>query len=244
MSRNSSGTGTRRRDKGKDSRVSGSDHMEHEACSSIIIRLAERGPVLRDPDRLPRFLDVVKQTYPAAHRRQLEGILNSETGYDTASSRAFVYAEVVPRGTPVLWPVLAFAADRASRNLKIRAALFHESPDDSIRSGPVAVGWRFEPPEGPESPEGPEGAHSYCHAQPISSWDKSEKNRLPIYGIINQSQPAFPLIAGGPVSLLAGVLVSLYGKTRAADFLSDSQIRRFVVPVLAKVSPWLERGSL
>jgi hypothetical protein len=244
MSRHPSGTVTQRHDEGRGSGVSGSEHIEHEACTSIIIRLAERGPVLREPDTLPRFLDVVKQTYPAAHRRQLEGILNSETGYDTASSRAFVYAEVVPRGSPVLWPILAFAADRASRNLKIRAALFHESPDGSVRSGPVAVGWRFEPPEGPEAPEGPEGAHSYYHAQPISSWDKSERNRLPVYGLINQSQPAFPLIAGGSVSLLAGALVSLYGKTRAVDLLSDSQIRRFLVPVLAKVSPWLEGVSL
>jgi hypothetical protein len=242
MPRRPSRTGTQRHDEG--GAASGSEHLEHEACTSIIIRLAERGPILRSPDRLPRFLDVVQQTYPAAHRRQLEGILNSETGYDTASSRAFVYAEVVPRGSPVLWPVLAFAADKASRNLKIRAALFHESPDTAARAGPVAVGWRFEPPEGSGATGCPEGSHSYYHAQPISSWDKSERNRLPVYGVINQSQPAFPLIAEGSVSLLVGVLVSLYGKTRAVDLLSDTQIRRFIAPVLAKVSPWLERASM
>ena len=238
MPRHHGRAGTQRHDEGRGSGVSRSEHVEHEACMGIIIRLAERGPVLSNPDRLPRFLDVVRATYPAAHRRQLEGILNSEAGYDTASARAFVYAEVVPRGNPVLWPVLAFSADSVSRNLKVRAALFHESPDGSVRGVPVAVGWRFEPPEDLE------GAHSYYHAQPISSWDNSERNRLPVYGMVNEVYPAFPLMARSSISLLAGVLVSLYGKRAAIDLLSDSQIRRFIAPVLTNLSPWLERGSL
>lgn len=78
MPRHHGRAGTQRHDEGRGSGVSRSEHVEHEACMGIIIRLAERGPVLSNPDRLPRFLDVVRATYPAAHRRQLEGILNSK----------------------------------------------------------------------------------------------------------------------------------------------------------------------
>ena len=218
-------------------RVRTAERLEHAACRSIIMRIAERGPAFRQPDELPRFLERVRETYPAAHRRQLEGIIGMEDGYDTCESRAFVYAEVIPRGTPRLWPVLAFAADRASRRLKVRAALFFEAEEETAgRRRPRAVGWRFEPPEDSI------GAHSYYHAQPISAWDNSGDRTLPIYGILNEVYPAFPLRAADSISLLAGMLVSLYGRIGARDLLGDSQIADSINPVRSKIESWL-RGD-
>ena len=215
-------------------RVHTAERLEHTACRSLIIRIAERGPAFRDPDELPRFLDVVRETFPPAHRRQLEGIIGMEEGYDTCGSHAFVYAEVLPRGTPKLWPVLAFAADRASQRLKVRAALFFEAEEESTGRGrPRAVGWRFEPPEDVK------GSHSYYHAQPISAWDNSGDLKLPIYGLLNEVYPAFPLIAADSISLLAGMLVSLYGRTVARKLLSDSEIADTINPIRPKIETWL-----
>src|SRR5215468_10176199 len=109
--------------------ISRAEQLEHLACRSIVMRLADLGPGFRSPDSLPRFLDVVRQTYRPSQSRELESILRMEPGYDTYTSRAYVYAERVPRGVPVLWPVLAFAADRASQRLKVRLVLFYEEED-------------------------------------------------------------------------------------------------------------------
>jgi hypothetical protein len=197
------------------------------------MRIAERGPAARGAGASPRFLDVVQQTYPPAHSRQLEGILRTDGGYDTCVSRAFVYAETIPRGQPALWPVLAFSAQRASRQLKVRAALFFEGTDDSDAGRPLATGWRFEPPEGAV------GAHAYYHAQPITAWDTSGNRKLPVKSQCNEVFPAFPLKAEDSISLLTGVLVSLYGKTSTQAILAEPQLRRVINPVRSKIEAWL-----
>ena len=197
------------------------------------MRLAELGPAVLTPDQMPRFLDIVRQTYPAAHRRQLEGILQPDDSYNTFKSRAFVYAKRVPRGNPVLWPVLAFAADGASRRLKISAALFFEGETDAGRIQPAAVGWRFEPPEDET------GEHSYYHVQPISSWDVAGTRTLPIQGKLNDNYPAIPVAARDSLSLLAAVLVSLYGRVDVKQIFNDARVKGDISPVRDKLDPWL-----
>lgn len=215
-----------------DTGISGEQSLEHSACCSIIMRIADLGPAQRRPDQVPRFFDVVRQTHPAAQRRSLEGILRIDSAYDTFESRAFVYAKRVPRGRPVLWPVLAFAADRASQRLKVRVALFFEDGSETGRAAPLAVGWRFEPPEDET------GEHSYYHAQPISSWDVARSGPLPICGNLNDIYPTIPLAAKDSLSLLCAVLASLYGRLGVRDILSDSQVRRSVRPVQQKLESW------
>ena len=215
---------------GKDGRISREQQLEHVACRSIIMRLADLGPGLQSPDTLPRFLDVVRQTYRPAQRRDLEGILTLESAYDTYGASAFVYADKVPRGVPVLWPVLAFEADRASQRLKIRAALFHEDVEFG-GARPRAVAWRFEPPEGPDS------AHSYFHAQPILAWERDSDN-LPVWAV-NDNYPAFPLMAGDSIGLLTAVLVSLYGRRNTRELLGDSQIQDSITPIRKRLVQWL-----
>jgi hypothetical protein len=216
-----------------DDGISRAEHMEHAACRGIIMRMADRGPGRRRPDELPRFLDVVRQTYPAADRRRLDGILRPGDGYDTCASMAFVYANAVPRGHPVLWPVLAFSADRASQRLKIRSALFYEAIGCSGETETFAVGWRLEPPEDVD------GTHSYYHAQPISEWDNSGTRKLPVATEVNEVQPAFPIAAADSISMLAAMLVSLYGRIEARNILSDSQIRGAVRLVYKRIEQWL-----
>jgi hypothetical protein len=153
-------------------------------------------------------------------------------GYDTLAANAFVYGEKLVRGTPVLWPVLAFSASKASRDLKIRVAHFY-SVDGDNGQDLEAVGWRFEPPEDET------GAHSYYHAQPISAFDTGGRWRLPTASVLNESCPAFPLLAESPVSLLAALLVSLYGRVHVGAMLRDVQLREYVRPIVRKLEPWL-----
>lgn len=206
--------------------------IQRAACVRIIVRLAEIGPdVYQMQSTLPDSIQRVIRQYPPANERQLRGILQGDTAFDTGESRAYVYAPVVDRGTPQLWPVMAFSGDPASDSLRIRVALFFEStelvasdPSDANQQ-PQAVAWRFEPPEGPH------GAHCYYHAQPISSWNNRPSGRLPVATPLNESHPGFPLVAQDSASLLAAVIVSLYGHEWASDFLADRDIRREIQPV-------------
>jgi hypothetical protein len=186
--------------------------VQHSACLRIITRLIEVGPdIYQAMSALPSAINDVVRRYAPASDRQIIGIMSSGDGFDTYRANAFVYGPVVERGTPKLWPVMAFAGDRGCDNLRVRVALFFDrldfdsESDDGRRSSARAVAWRFEPPEGDK------GAHCYYHAQPISSWDKTSSGRLPVHLPLNESQPGFPLKAEDPVSLLVAVLVSVYG---------------------------------
>jgi hypothetical protein len=207
--------------------------VQHSACLRIISRLMEVGPdIYQAMSTLPIAINEVVRRYSPATDRQIIGILNSDDGFDTYKSRAFVYGPVVERGTPKLWPVMAFAGDRGCDNLRVRVALFFDRLDfepeseDGRRSPARAVAWRFEPPEGARS------AHCYYHAQPISSWDKTSTGRLPVHIPLNESQPGFPLKAEDSVSLLAAVLVSVYGHTyTSGTIFSNLSFRRDIRPV-------------
>jgi hypothetical protein len=162
----------------------------------------------------------------------MTGILGSEESFDTYTSNAFVYGPVVDRGVPKLWPVMTFSGDRGCDNLRVRVALFFDGLSSNSggdqRQSVQAVGWRFEPPEGAS------GAHCYYHAQPISSWNKTSSGRLPVHLPLNESHPAFPLKADDPVSLLAAVLVSVYGHAYTHDEIFGSlSFRRDIRPARA-----------
>jgi hypothetical protein len=206
--------------------------VQHSACVRIISRLVEVGPdIYQSASTLPTAINEVVRRYSPATVRQITGILNSDDGFDTYSSHAFVYGPIVDQGTPKLWPVLTFSGDRGCDNLRVRVALFFDQLGADPASGDEGaqlargVAWRFEPPEGAT------GAHCYYHAQPISSWDKTGSGRLPVHLPVNESQPGFPLMAEDSVSLLAAVLVSIYGHAYTADeIFGDLHFRRDVRP--------------
>lgn len=205
-------------------------------CSRIITRLAQTGPLVSE-EFLPQPLQKVALLYPPADESRLSGIMGSSNGFDTKKVRAFVYAPRIERNTPALWPVMAFSAGNGFDNFRIRVALFFQasSHDDmelsawSEGDGPWAVAWRFEPPEGVA------GAHCYYHAQPISAWD-IDSGRLPVALPLNESHPAFPLIAADCVGLLAAMLVSLYGHEWTKRFLGDRSLRQDILLVKDSLS--------
>jgi len=209
--------------------------VQLSACINIICRLIEVGPdIYQSTSALPASINEVVRIYSPATERQITGILDSEDGFDTYASNAFVYGPVVERGTPKLWPVMAFKADSGGDNLKVRVALFYDqlassSPSGDSHDAVRAVAWRFEPPEGER------GAHCYYHAQPISSWNNTPAGRLPVYVPLNESQPGFPLMAEDPVSLLAAVLVSVYGHEFTNNEIFGSlRFRRDIRPAVEK----------
>jgi hypothetical protein len=214
-------------------RLSGDEIRQHAACRRIIIRLAELGPAFR-PDGLPASIQRVMEVYPPYHSQQLEGILKGEAGFDTLASRRFVYGPALSRGSPRLWPVMAFSAEEGCRDLRARVGLFFGDASPPVEDERVsAVAWRFEPPEDSS------GSHSYYHAQPISAWTTGFSN-LPVALPLNESYPAFPLLADDPLGLLAAVLISLYGRTYVARLLANSDMLQFISPVKAKLWRWID----
>jgi hypothetical protein len=212
--------------------------VQHSACVRIINRLIDVGPdIYQSTSALPITINEVVRKYTPATGRQITGILNSEEGFDTYSSHAFVYGPIVEEGTPKLWPVMTFSGGQGCDNLRVRVALFFdnlEAGSVSVEEGAEiarAVAWRFEPPEGPK------GAHCYYHAQPISSWDKTIVGKLPVHQPVNESQPGFPLKAEDPVSLLAAALVSIYGHAYTKEeIFGDLHFRRDIRPARTSFS--------
>jgi len=202
--------------------------IEQLACTRIIGRLAAAGPHVAQ-EFMPDVLEQVSWKYPPADEEKLDGILRNPGGFNTYSARAFVYGPLIDRNTPALWPVMAFSAGYRFTNFRIRLALFFDpSPEEEEKH--KAVAWRYEPPEGDT------GAHCYYHSQPISSWDNNESGRLPVARPLNESHPAFPLMADDAPGLLVAMMVSLYGHESTKKFLGASTLRRDVLLVKSSLS--------
>lgn len=106
-----------------------------------------------------------------------------------------------PDKESALLPILGFNANLAAGMLRVRLALFtFEEPSSEV----VAVGFRFETPEG-------EGRHNYHHSQLTRFL---EKDSAPLPGMpawFPESQPALMIAARTPYALFLAVLIGLYG---------------------------------
>jgi hypothetical protein len=101
-----------------------------------------------------------------------------------------------------IWlPVISVAWDfeHDPAVLRFRVALFVEHEGKLAASGQ-----RY------ETPEGIDGMHNYCHVQPIAAFGKGG-SLLPGPAPVNESQPAIPLDARSPVSVILAALIALYG---------------------------------
>lgn len=197
------------------------------ACTRIIMRLVDEGPA-SNRSTFPQVLQSVVKSYRPVRERELTGILKNPNGFNTTKTNSFVYAPQIRRGTPTLWPVMAFSAGQGFADLRIRVALFHHQSSNATGPGdarPAAVAYRFEPPEGDT------GAHCYYHVQPISRWDNDESTQLPVAWPLNESHPAFPLRARDSIGLLGEVLVSLYGHEFTRKFLGHASLRNDIARV-------------
>ena len=195
-----------------------------EACTRIITRLVDEGPA-SNRNAFPEVLQPVARSYRPVRERELTGILKNPNGFNTTRTNSFVYAPQIKRGTPMLWPVMAFSAGQGFADLRIRVALFHNQSPKAAGSDDTAVAYRFEPPEGDK------GTHCYYHVQPISRWDNDESAQLPVAQPLNESHPAFPLRARDSVGLLGEVLVSLYGHEFTQRFLGHASLRNDIARV-------------
>jgi hypothetical protein len=199
------------------------------ACTRIIVRLVDAGPASTgNRNAFPQVLQPVAKSYRPVRERELTGILQNADGFNTTDTNSFVYAPQIRRGTPTLWPIMAFSAGKGFADLRIRVALFHHQSSRAAGSDdarPAAVAYRFEPPEGDR------GAHCYYHVQPISRWDNDESAQLPVAQPLNESHPAFPLRARDSVGLLGEVLVSLYGHEFTQKFLGHASLRNDIARV-------------
>lgn len=126
-------------------------------------------------------------------------------------------------------PVLSFGYDfrRSHPEFRLRLALFLLEEEEG-KSELRAIGYRFESPEG-------EGIHHYYHAQIINAFEKgSEQWRIPCPRWLPTKQPAFALDACSPVTLIASMLISIYGLSFVAE-LQQARFGRQFEPHLAKL---------
>jgi hypothetical protein len=192
---------------------------EQELLRQIFLWLSSRHRhAVADLSGMP--LDIhtrVAERYDGFQDIELEKLLLGKDAFNCLDHRKFLLLEPVSHGTWML-PVLSFSYDfnRSHPEFRLRMALFlleKLNGRDELR----AIGYRFESPEG-------EGIHHYYHAQMIHSFEKhNEQWRIPCPGWLPTKQPAFALDANSPVTLVACILISLYGR----DFISELQQARF-----------------
>jgi hypothetical protein len=169
--------------------------------------------------------DLVCQRYEVFQDADLEKSLATEEIFDCLDHKKFLILEPVSLGTWML-PVLSFGYDfkRSHPEFDMRVALFlfeTLGDKDTLR----AIGYRFESPEG-------EGSHHFYHAQIIRAFQKdNEQMRLPGPEWLPTKQPSFALDAKSPTTLLACLLITLYGRS----FIHQLQQARFWTQIQSSV---------
>lgn len=195
--------------------MSGSDE-QHQLCFKILrvlVRQEEHAARNSYPQKVTELRsDLIRSFHPLSHDA-LERTIGPSSGSSSAShaSNRFIFLPACDRGgwfIPVLSINYNFAADPAE--LRIRAGLFAVERDH--------VGYRF------ETPEGPSGIHCYYHAQPIVGWVSGDTSIS--RHDVNQSQPAFPIDADSPVTLLMAAVLSCYGLDKVAELTRDASLQR------------------
>ena len=178
--------------------------------------------------RALKIHDLVSERYDGFQDVELEGLLSTADVFNCLDHKKFLILEPVSIGGWML-PVLSFGYDfrRSHPEFRLRLALFLLEEDEG-KSELRAIGYRFESPEG-------EGIHHYYHAQIINAFEKgNDKWRIPSPRWLPTKQPAFALDACSPVTLIACMLISIYGR----DFVAALQEARFwdqVKPHLSKL---------
>lgn len=150
--------------------------------------------------------DRVLSKYTIFDDTDLNRLLSLHDVFDCLEHQKFLILEPIHSGEWML-PVLSFRYDfrRSHPDFRLRLALFlfeKIEQKDELR----AIGYRFESPEG-------EGIHHYYHAQGIREFAKNiDRWRIPCPGWLPTKQPAFALDANSPLTLVACILISLYGR--------------------------------
>jgi hypothetical protein len=157
-------------------------------------------------DLYERVLPIL-QHIPEGH---LQALLPSEKRRkgDLRDSNLYIYFRPIQDDHVAGWslPVVSLRYDFDKNPLEIRILVaLAQLVDDRVRF----YGFRFEAPEGAGG-----GRHDFYHVQLIRSFRRDGKALNPpgtALAVVPEKQPAFPLRAEDPVSLVAAFFVSLYG---------------------------------
>ena len=195
--------------------MSGSDE-QHELCFKILrvlVQQEEHEARNSYPPKVTGLRNGLVDSFPPLSHDDLERTIAPSTGpfRELHTSNRFIFLPACDKGgwfIPVLSIRYDFAVDPVE--LRIRAGLFALERE--------SVGYRF------ETPEGPSGIHSYYHAQPIVGWASGDAS-ISSHNV-NQSQPAFPVDADSPVTLLMAAVLSCYGLDEVAKLTRDASLQR------------------
>ena len=189
---------------------------QHQLCFKILrvlVRWEEHAARNSYPQKVEALRSRLVGIFPPLSHDDLDKTIAPTTGpsRELQASNRFIFLPACDKGgwfIPVLSLKYDFAIDPVE--LRIRAGLFALDRDN--------VGYRF------ETPEGPTGIHSYYHAQPIVGWVSGDKSISRFS--VNPSQPAFPVDADSPVTLLMAAVLACYGLDKAAELTRDESLQR------------------
>ncbi|MBX3001991.1 MAG: hypothetical protein KF893_25930 [Caldilineaceae bacterium] len=178
------------------------------------------------------LFEQVEIDYPSIEERELENYLNSSDTIELLKWGKFLYLRPIEEGGFFI-PVLTIKYDFGGheQEIRLRLAFFCIDENGDIK----ASGFRF------EAPEDTDGLHNYFHVQAITGFDKdTPKYQLPCEKWIPVKQPALCFDANGPVSLVVGMLVSLYGFNYIKELMNKgfgSELTPFI-----KDTGWFQRN--
>lgn len=170
--------------------------MQHQVCGailSVVQDLADRyeDAAIKDPLWLG-----VRERFTRMTRPKLDNFIQQRTC--RLPAWAFVFLE--PNRDMGFVPVMRFRwnFEDGAPDLTLRLFLFGEEGH---------IGFRF------DSAERKGAARPYCHVQLIRGWSASKEEEVAGNGpsFWPERLPAFPIQATNPVTLLLGLLLTLYG---------------------------------
>ncbi len=189
---------------------------QHLLCFKLLRSLAQRESDScrnRYSDEVLALRSELINRFPPMSVEELEREVSPKTGTngELAPKKKFVYFEASSIGGWFI-PVATVAFDFGDEpcTLRLRIGLFGAKGE--------RAGYRF------ETPEGKTGAHSYYHAQPIRGWT-SDDTDITSEGI-NCRQPAFPIDANSPVTLVLASVLACYGAGYLRDLIAHDQFQR------------------
>jgi len=185
------------------------------SVKDILVRLTDFGASELESQATEHadLFDFSINKFPRADVSLVEKVFSSG---DVASLSQFIYLSTVTQEGAML-PIVSFNFDFSNLQEMFRLRVGLIRLDDENK--PTAVGLRFETPE-PAS-----GMHSYCHMQFVKNLGPTREGHvLPGDHWMPTTQPAIPLDAHDPVSLVVCFVVSLYGPNYLRTLVSAGSL--------------------
>jgi hypothetical protein len=137
-------------------------------------------------------------------------------------------------------PVLSLKCIINQTVMEIRYRVMLYTFDEHINDL-CGIGFRIESPENNNGLQNEgefqnDGSHDFYHSQLIKNFESGPTINCPEW--LPCRQPSFPIVANCPVTMLIGLLLSLYGKIYSYKILNYSVIHN-LDKYLKKIKPWI-----